>query len=355
MPDDSWGGGVPKAVTSDKGGEISCSVDETNRIRAELGLKPLNVGGKSKEQEEVDNFKQTRDAEEAERRQAEVLIKIEKARKKRLLHAKIAGKSIAESAKEEEDIDDTAAWIERSRKKAKEKVAEDKLLAIKRKLEEEEEEEAYTGSDLGGMKVAHGTGSFLEGNDVILTLKDTSVLTENGKGLEDSDDELENVNLKDDDRRREREDKIKEVRKGAYQGVDDDEFEPGGKKKDILSHYDEKEVRDSFLRDSEHLRVHCHLTRTRLLPATAFPVCSPPRPTGAGGEQGHRAGSLGRPRPGERHSNSCERPGLTARDSVLGALAAPSTRLPAPTTTASACPDPSRSFQARKNRKKAMH
>ena len=28
-------------MVKDKGGEISCSIEETNRIRAELGLKPL--------------------------------------------------------------------------------------------------------------------------------------------------------------------------------------------------------------------------------------------------------------------------------------------------------------------------
>ena len=32
---------IPTAMVKDKGGEISCSVAETNRIRAELGLKPL--------------------------------------------------------------------------------------------------------------------------------------------------------------------------------------------------------------------------------------------------------------------------------------------------------------------------
>jgi len=36
-----------KAQTTEKNGEISCSVVETNRIRAELGLKPLNVGAGS--------------------------------------------------------------------------------------------------------------------------------------------------------------------------------------------------------------------------------------------------------------------------------------------------------------------
>ena len=35
---------VPKAQVTEKDGEISCSVEETNRIRAALGMKPLRVG-----------------------------------------------------------------------------------------------------------------------------------------------------------------------------------------------------------------------------------------------------------------------------------------------------------------------
>ena len=56
-----------KATVSESNGEISCSVDETNRLRALLGLRPLKVdssGGKSKEQESVDNFKRTKEEEE---------------------------------------------------------------------------------------------------------------------------------------------------------------------------------------------------------------------------------------------------------------------------------------------------
>ena len=48
--------GVIKAVVSESNGEISCSVEETNRIRALIGLKPLN-NRVSKEAEAVKNFK----------------------------------------------------------------------------------------------------------------------------------------------------------------------------------------------------------------------------------------------------------------------------------------------------------
>lgn len=51
------------ATVSEENGEISCSVEETNRIRAALGLKPLNLERKTKDQEAVDNLKAKRDKE----------------------------------------------------------------------------------------------------------------------------------------------------------------------------------------------------------------------------------------------------------------------------------------------------
>ena len=34
---------IPSAKTSESNGEISCSIEETNRVRLQLGLKPLKV------------------------------------------------------------------------------------------------------------------------------------------------------------------------------------------------------------------------------------------------------------------------------------------------------------------------
>lgn len=49
--------GVPKAIVTEDNGEISCSIEETNRIRTLLGLKPLKDTSQSKELEAVANFK----------------------------------------------------------------------------------------------------------------------------------------------------------------------------------------------------------------------------------------------------------------------------------------------------------
>ena len=45
-----------KVVVSDVDGEISCSVEETNRIRSLLGLKPLKLDKPSNETNAIDNF-----------------------------------------------------------------------------------------------------------------------------------------------------------------------------------------------------------------------------------------------------------------------------------------------------------
>ena len=53
------------ASCTEENGEISCSVEETNRIRALLGLKPLNTEKKNNEESvAVENFRLKREQEE---------------------------------------------------------------------------------------------------------------------------------------------------------------------------------------------------------------------------------------------------------------------------------------------------
>ncbi len=56
---------IPKAIVSEQNGEISCSIEETNRVRALLGLKPLkDRDSKSAESIAVENYKNKREDEE---------------------------------------------------------------------------------------------------------------------------------------------------------------------------------------------------------------------------------------------------------------------------------------------------
>ena len=61
---DGWESVVVKDTVTEQNGEISCSIEETNRIRAMLGMKPLVVNDKdSDEQKAVRNFKKKQEEE----------------------------------------------------------------------------------------------------------------------------------------------------------------------------------------------------------------------------------------------------------------------------------------------------
>ena len=85
-----------RAQVTESGNEISCSVEETNRLRASLGLKPLKI--ETREEREA---AARRAAEEAVRRNEEteaanIRAYLEKRRQQRLLHAKVEGQSLGE-------------------------------------------------------------------------------------------------------------------------------------------------------------------------------------------------------------------------------------------------------------------
>lgn len=52
---------VIKAVVSEENGEISCSVEETNRIRKLLGLKPLVLEKQKDEATAVNNYNEKKE------------------------------------------------------------------------------------------------------------------------------------------------------------------------------------------------------------------------------------------------------------------------------------------------------
>ncbi len=105
---------------------------------------------------------------------------------------------------------------------------------------------AYGAADLKGLKVMHSSKAFEEHTEVILTLVDSSILQtdENGKVIginEEDSDMLENVNLAEEDRRNDRQKRMKRNRQPVYSGYDDAEFEEGiapGAMRSILAHYD---------------------------------------------------------------------------------------------------------------------
>ena len=243
-----------RAVVSEKDGEISCSIEETNRIRALLGMRPLDASSGqqiNQEQAAVLNLKRKIDEETKTIETAEILERIEKSRNRRLLHSKLEGDTLGELAQEDDlSLLSAADWVKRSRQKQlsdQEKAKQAAALAA-RKLEVEEEErvKTYRTAELKGLRVMHGANSFEAGEEVILTLADTQILKrgEHGQLLgvhEDSEDVLVNPLMMDEEKRVERERQAKRARQPVYSGYDDAEFSEErapGMKPSILSHYD---------------------------------------------------------------------------------------------------------------------
>ena len=249
--------GTIKAEVMESNGEISCTVEETNRLRALLGLRPLDVDKSSKDKQAVDNFRTKREEEAKAREAREISERLEKARDRRMLEAKVSGPGLGEIAGNEEELLSAADWVKRSRKVE----ISEKSRQFAKKIENEEKEmlqqqqqlsnggskKSYTSSDLEGLSIMHTAQDLGLGQDIILTLADSGVLEKDergrAKGLRESDDVLENVNLAEASRKAER-DKVMKKAKQSYTGYDDDEFEPGsavGARRSVLPQYDKIE------------------------------------------------------------------------------------------------------------------
>ncbi|CUS14588.1 unnamed protein product [Tuber aestivum] len=224
--------------------EESLSIEETNKIRLSLGLKPLKVDAEppttsskpaetapdnsvdAQERRAVDNWKKRQadiDKENARKARVEGIKKARDAEKR---FAKLEGKGLGEADENEED---TTTWVRKMKKRQK-KLAE----KMAREMEEElqraaAERKEYTAEDLTGVRVGHDLGE-LDGEGTVLTLKDTTI----GENEEEGD-ELISTDLAERERLKERLDlKKKKPTYNAYE----DEGEDGEKR--ILAQYDEE-------------------------------------------------------------------------------------------------------------------
>ncbi|XP_054664344.1 U4/U6.U5 tri-snRNP-associated protein 1 [Grus americana] len=187
---------APKAAAA----ESSLSVEETNKLRAKLGLKPLETTTVKKEA----GTKEDPVAADVinplvQRQREEIREKLAAAKEKRLLNQKLG--KIKTLGEDDPWLDDAAAWIERSRKLQQEKELAEKRAKLLEEMDQEfgvstlvEEEfmrrkrDLYSSRDLQGLTVEHDLGAFREGETLVLTLKDKGV-------LEESEDVLVNVTL----------------------------------------------------------------------------------------------------------------------------------------------------------------
>ena len=247
------------AKTTEAGGEVSMSLEETNRVREKLGLKPLRVG-------ESDRAKRQREAEEAahaarrdaekSKETAEIAARIAAAKERRQMDAR--NRATAQLGEADDAEDDLSAWVSKSRDiELKEKLeAKRKAEELARKLAEQDDDfedsesdddgetrpkkslgDMYTSEALAGLRVRHGADEVAEGETVVLTLKDSSILDETRTGVNDEGDELENVLLAEEKRR-------KRARAEATKRPADPFAEEDENDKTLLGKYDEKKEDD---------------------------------------------------------------------------------------------------------------
>ncbi|KAK1832123.1 SART-1 family protein DOT2 [Podospora conica] len=221
----------------------AASIEEINKLRKAMGMKPLPVPGaapqkeptpdpdagstiESREAEGYDNFKKVQATEAAKRKREEQKRAVMKARELHQRNAILEGKGIADLV--DDDELDAKTWLKTQKKRQK------KIEAAKKAEEEEEKAAAekaaaHTAADLAGVKVAHDAAEFLDADNQILTLKDTGVLDEDEEG-----DALENLELREREKLEERLNLKK--KKPLYDPNDVDETGERG----ILSQYDEE-------------------------------------------------------------------------------------------------------------------
>lgn len=249
-----------RSLSPIKGGasQTSLSIEETDKIRAKLGLKPLEVDSTSKDdpnkiKDDLGEFYHKPAPNNSDKIKAQKLReKIGTQKEKRQIEAHL---SKTKTLGDFDSDEDTHAWISKSRQREEEKKKAEMRAKMLDQLDEEfgignliKEEvhtarnAAYTEKDLKGLKVEHNIETFEEGKTIILTLKDQEVLNEN-------DDLLVNVNMIDNERYKRS--VINKLKKPTYDPYADENFdEYGFPKTKILEKYDEEidgEKKDNFV------------------------------------------------------------------------------------------------------------
>lgn len=224
----------------------AAAIEQANKIRASLGMAPLPVPGggpEFKQKEEAESGSESDEFSTLDKRQAAAgsnWQKMEDERKEKAdrqkrkdaakkardtaqRHAKLEGKGLGD-ADDDEGETDTRSWLLKQKKRQK-KIEKARKMA--EELAAREQQAEYTSKDLAGVKVGHEMDEFDETNgEQVLTLKDAEI------GDESEDDELENADLKAEEKLQ---DKLKLKKKRP-------DYDPmaQGEPQSLLSKYDEE-------------------------------------------------------------------------------------------------------------------
>lgn len=233
-------GGVEEAPAAKNNNEISLSVEETNKLREKLGLKPLDVKKTSTNEVHAPPKNMGRALETEQ-----LVEKMKVMKEKRKIKQELARVRSLGSTTSTHEFTDTLAWVNRNRNiEAKKKQAESQTKMLDAMDDEFgigdivensslfNKKKEYTSKDLENLTVQHDIEHFKEGDMTVLTLQDKGILDE------DQDDVLENVNMVDNDKLSKNLELLK--KKPDYNPYDE-EFDENGKLKsqNMLSKYNE--------------------------------------------------------------------------------------------------------------------
>ena len=207
---------------------VEMSIEESNALRGQLGLAPLRTGSSSgSHKKPVVHAPATNEAE-----QKRAADRIQQAKLRRQVQQGI-DEIFSSSKGLGEEVASAKSWAAQMRQAKKQTQLKDtKERTAKSEMKYDEEQ-------LKGMNVAHSISELQEGTTTVLTLSDAPLLatkddtSQKVVGLNEDQVQLENVNLAE---ARKVSQGLKEKRKlelgmgraGGYAGFDDDEFEELG-------------------------------------------------------------------------------------------------------------------------------
>ena len=216
---------------------LEMSVDDTNQLRAKLGLPPLrDVTSKVHDVDLVAKQKQEEEVRLEEREQLKEDVE-------RGIQTTFTAKSLGE-----ETSNDVSSWAAKLRQKASSSSAVEKdgkktkkKKSSKKLKQGDNNNDTYDESDLKGMTVSHAASELEAGSTTVMTLADAPLLETNehnahivtGLNKDADTPQLENVNLAEAAKQRDGLKKKRQLemglgRAGGYAGYDDDEFEELG-------------------------------------------------------------------------------------------------------------------------------
>lgn len=230
--------------------DSSLSIEETNKLREKLGLKPLQVGNETGTEEK--SYADREDVHKpatniSEKKYSDKMReKMEAIREKRKINQKL--KKVKGLGDEDDPaLDSAAAWVAKSRVAEKEKEMAEKRAQMLEEMDEEfgisglieetaakiKKEPTYSSKDLRGLTVQHKTSDIGDNTDVILTLEDKGILDD------DNEDILLNVNIRDDEKAKQN--VLNRNKRPGYQAYDEVDDETGMLKvRGVLDKYDEE-------------------------------------------------------------------------------------------------------------------